>query len=478
MTNMQPPFASTPDPQIAQLKLPPHSIEAEQSVLGGLMLDNEAWTRISDLVNDAEFYHSGHKLVYYSIGRLIERNQPADVITVAEELDRLGKLEDAGGLNYLGQLVETTPSAANIRRYAEIVHERYVLRELARVGNEIADSAYNPEGRQADELLDTAEAAVFKIAESGNSQKQGFLDTQTLLTQVVERIDELYHRDTDSDVTGVATGFIDLDNKTSGLQPGDLIIVAGRPSMGKTAFAVNVGENVATQSGKPVAIFSMEMGGAQLVMRMIGSVGRLDQHKLRTGKLEDDDWPKLTHAVGKLHEAPIFIDETGGLSVTELRARCRRLMRDLAIKGINDGKLGLIVIDYLQLMKGSTKSATENRATEISEISRSLKSLAKELEVPVVALSQLSRAVEQRPDKRPMMSDLRESGAIEQDADVILFMYREEYYFPDKEEIKGTGEVIIGKQRNGPVGRVRLTWLGKYTRFESFAGGGFIEDDN
>ena len=467
------------DPQLALLKTPPHSIEAEQSVLGGLMLDNDAWLKVADLIGENDFYRTDHQLIYHAIGRLTEKNRPADVITVAEEIDRLGKLEEVGGLAYLGQLVQSTPSAANIRRYAEIVHERYVLRELAKVGNEIADSAYNPDGREAEELLDTAEAAVFKIAESGNKNKQGFMDTPTLLTEVVERIDMLYHRDSDSDVTGIATGFADLDARTSGLQPGDLIIVAGRPSMGKTAFAINVAENVAVDSRKPVAVFSMEMGGAQLVMRMIGSVGRLDQHKLRTGKLDDDDWPKLTSAVGKLHEAPIYIDETGGLSPIEVRARCRRLMRDLSIRGINDGQLGLVVIDYLQLMKGSSRSAGENRATEISEISRSLKGLAKELQVPVIALSQLSRAVEQRPDKRPMMSDLRESGAIEQDADVILFMFREEYYFPEKTEIKGQAEVIIGKQRNGPVGRVRMTWMGQYTRFENFAaaGGGFVDDD-
>ncbi|NLR73740.1 MULTISPECIES: replicative DNA helicase [Leeia] len=465
------PTGQAVDPLLAQLKLPPHSMEAEQSVLGGLMLDAEAWIKIADVISDVDFYRFDHRLIFEAIGWLTEHNKPVDVITVAEVLDNRGKLEESGGLPYLGQLVQATPSAANIRRYAEIVRERAIMRRLAAVGTEIAESAYNPEGRNAEQLLDSAEAKVFEIAEAGAKGKKGFLDTPTLLTQVVERIDMLYHRDSDSDVTGIPTGFADLDAKTSGLQPGDLIIVAGRPSMGKTAFAINIAENVAVETKKPVAVFSMEMGGAQLVMRMIGSIGRLDQHKMRTGKLDDDDWPKLTTAVGKLHEAPVFIDETGGLSSMEVRTRARRLMRQT-------GQLGLIVIDYLQLMVGSSKSASENRATEISEISRSLKSLAKELNVPLIALSQLSRAVEQRPNKRPMMSDLRESGAIEQDADVILFMYRDEYYNPDSPD-KGCAEVIIGKQRNGPVGTVRLTWMGQYTRFENFASphGGFVDSE-
>jgi replicative DNA helicase len=342
------------------------------------------------------------------------------------------------------------------------VRERGVMRKLVEVGTEIADSAYNPAGRSASELLDQAEGKVFDIAEAGARTQQGFLEIKPLLTEVVERIDELFSRDNQSDVTGIPTGFADLDQKTAGLQPGDLIIVAGRPSMGKTAFSINMGENIAIESGLPVAIFSMEMGGAQLVMRMLGSIGRLDQHKIRTGRLQDDDWQKLTYAVGKLNDAPIFIDETPALNVLELRARARRLHRQC-------GKLGLIIIDYIQLM--SSVSSGENRATEISEISRSLKGLAKELQVPLVALSQLNRSLEQRPNKRPVMSDLRESGAIEQDADVILFIYRDEVYNPDSQD-KGSAEIIIGKQRNGPIGTVRLTFLGEHTRFENYTSGG------
>ncbi len=450
------------DQQVESLKLPPHSVEAEQSVLGGLLLENSAWEKIADLVTESDFYRHDHKLIYRHISKLIEQNRPADVITVSESLESSAELQNIGGLSYLGGLAQNTPSAANIRRYAEIVRERSVMRKLVQVGTDIAESAYNPMGRNASELLDKAEAKVFEIAEEGSRGKQGFLDIQPLLTQVVERIDELFRSDNNSDVTGIPTGFTDLDKMTSGLQPGDLVIVAGRPSMGKTAFSINIAETVALESGLPVAIFSMEMGGAQLVMRMMGSVGRLDQHKVRTGKLQDDDWHNLTYAVGKLNDAPIHIDESPALTSMEVRARSRRLHRQY-------GKLGLIVIDYLQLMSGSGNG--ENRATEISEISRSLKGLAKELNVPVIALSQLNRSLEQRPNKRPVMSDLRESGAIEQDADVILFIYRDEVYNPDTQE-KGTAEIIIGKQRNGPIGTVRLTFLGEYTKFENFAHAG------
>ncbi|WP_370685864.1 replicative DNA helicase [Sulfurirhabdus autotrophica] len=450
------------DQQVESLKLPPHSVEAEQSVLGGLLLENSAWEKIADLVTESDFYRHDHKLIYRHISKLIEQNRPADVITVSESLESSAELQNIGGLAYLGGLAQNTPSAANIRRYAEIVRERSVMRKLVQVGTDIAESAFNPMGRNASELLDKAEAKVFEIAEEGSRGKQGFLDIQPLLTQVVERIDELFRSDNNSDVTGIPTGFTDLDKMTSGLQPGDLVIVAGRPSMGKTAFSINIAETVALESGLPVAIFSMEMGGSQLVMRMIGSVGRLDQHKVRTGKLQDDDWHNLTYAVGKLNDAPIHIDESPALTSMEVRARSRRLHRQY-------GKLGLIVIDYLQLMSGSGNG--ENRATEISEISRSLKGLAKELNVPVIALSQLNRSLEQRPNKRPVMSDLRESGAIEQDADVILFIYRDEVYNPDTQE-KGTAEIIIGKQRNGPIGTVRLTFLGEYTKFENFAHAG------
>jgi replicative DNA helicase len=450
------------DPQIETIKLPPHSVEAEQSVLGGLLLDNSAWDKIADLVAESDFYRHDHRLIYRHISKLIEHTRPADVITVSESLESSAELQNVGGLAYLGALAQNTPSAANIRRYAEIVRERAVLRKLAEVGSEIAESALNPMGREAAELLDGAEAKVFEIAEAGARGGQGFVDIKPLLTQVVERIDELFQRENPNDVTGIPTCFTDLDSKTSGLQPGDLIIVAGRPSMGKTAFSINIAENVAIETGMPVAIFSMEMSGAQLVMRMVGSVGRLDQHKIRTGRLQDDDWQKLTYAVGKLNDAPIHIDETPALTALDVRARARRLHRQY-------GKLGLIVIDYLQLMSG--KGAGENRATEISEISRSLKALAKELDVPVIALSQLNRSLEQRPNKRPVMSDLRESGAIEQDADVILFIYRDEVYNPDTQD-KGIAEIIIGKQRNGPIGMVKMTFLGEYTRFENYAQGG------
>jgi len=334
-----------------------------------------------------------------------------------------------------------------------------MLRKLVAVADDIAATALNPQGKEARQLLDEAESRVFKIAQEGARSTQGFQEIQPLLSQVVERIDELYHREGDSDVTGIPTGFIDLDRMTSGLQQGDLVIVAGRPSMGKTSFSMNIAEHVSIEHGLPVAVFSMEMGAVQLAMRMLGSVGMLDQHRMRTGKLRADDWPRVTHAVQKMQDAQIYIDETPGLTAVELRARARRLARQC-------GKLGLIVIDYIQLM--SANGAGENRATEISEISRSLKSLAKELECPVIALSQLNRSLEQRPNKRPIMSDLRESGAIEQDADLILFIYRDEVYNPDSPD-KGTAEIIIGKQRNGPIGTTRLTFQGESTRFLNFS---------
>ncbi|CAJ0807091.1 Replicative DNA helicase [Ralstonia wenshanensis] len=456
------------DPQLDSLKVPPHSIEAEQSVLGGLLLDNAAWDRIADFINEHDFYRYDHRLIFHNIGKLISQAKPADVITVYEQLQAAGKAEEVGGLAYLNALAQNTPSAANIRRYAEIVRERGVLRQLVTIADEISAGAFNPQGRDVRQLLDEAESKVFAIAEEGSRGQKGFLEIQPLLTQVVERIDELYHRDNQSDITGVPTGFVDLDRMTSGMQGGDLIIVAGRPSMGKTAFSLNIGEHVAVEQGLPVAVFSMEMAGTQLAMRMLGSVGRLDQHRLRTGRLLDEDWPRLTHAIQKMNDAQLFIDETPALNPMELRARSRRLARQC-------GQLGLIVIDYLQLMSGS--GGGENRATEISEISRSLKGLAKELNCPVIALSQLNRSLEQRPNKRPVMSDLRESGAIEQDADVILFIYRDQVYNPDSPD-KGTAEIIIGKQRNGPIGTVRLTFLGEYTKFDNFTGGNAFFDND
>jgi replicative DNA helicase len=449
------------DPSLEHLRVPPHSIEAEQSVLGGLLLDNGAWDRIADLLTGEDFYRFDHKIIWQHISRLIELARPADVITIHESLANAGKADECGGLAYLNALAQNTPSAANIRRYAEIVRERAMLRKLVSVADEIAASALNPQGKEARQLLDEAESKVFRIAQEGARASSGFQEIQPLLTQVVERIDELYHREGDSDVTGVPTGFADLDRMTSGLQPGDLVIVAGRPSMGKTSFSMNIAEHVAINQGLPVAVFSMEMGAVQLAMRMVGSVGMLDQHRMRTGKLTADDWPRLTHAVQQVQQAQIYIDESPALNSMEVRARARRLARQC-------GGVCLIVLDYLQLMSGS---GSENRATEISEISRSLKSLAKELNCPVIALSQLNRSLEQRPNKRPVMSDLRESGAIEQDADLILFIYRDEVYNPESQD-KGTAEIIIGKQRNGPIGTVRLTFLGESTRFENFASPG------
>lgn len=456
------------DPQLDSIRVPPHSIEAEQSVLGGLLLDNAAWDRIADFINEGDFYRYDHRIIFQCIVKLINASKPADVITVFDALTAINKADDAGGLTYLNALAQNTPSAANIRRYAEIVRDRGVLRKLITVADEIAGQAFNPQGKEVKQMLDEAESKIFAIAEEGSRGAQGFNAIQPLLTQVVERIDELYNRDHTSDITGVPTGFTDLDKMTSGLQPGDLIIVAGRPSMGKTAFSINIAETVAIESGLPVAVFSMEMGGTQLAMRMLGSVGRLDQHRLRTGRLIDEDWPRLTHAIQKMNDAQLYIDETPALSSIELRARSRRLARQC-------GKLGLIVIDYLQLMSGNSQG--ENRATEISEISRSLKGLAKELQCPVIALSQLNRSLEQRPNKRPVMSDLRESGAIEQDADVILFIYRDQVYNPDSPD-KGTAEIIIGKQRNGPIGSVRLTFLGEFTKFDNYTGSLSIYGDN
>jgi len=453
---------NVPDSQLLNLKLPPHSIDAEQSVLGGLLIDNAAFDKVGDVLADSDFYRDDHRRIFRQISRLVERGKPADVVTVDEAIKASEDKDKTGGITYLAALASNTPSAHNVRRYAEIVRECAVLRKLIEVSTDIADGALNRMGKEVGQLLDEAESKIFQIAESGAKTRQGFMEIQPLLTQVMERIDLLYHKDNPSDITGIPTGYRDLDRDTSGLQPGDLIIIAGRPSMGKTALALNIAEHVAVDNKLPVAVFSMEMSGSQLAMRLLGSIGRLDQHKLRTGRLSDDDWNRLTNAVGKLHDAPILVDESGALNALELRARARRLHRQY-------GSLGLIIVDYIQLMQATSEG--ENRATEISEISRSLKSLAKELKVPVVALSQLSRAVEQRTGpKRPIMSDLRESGAIEQDADLILAIYREEVYTPDTPD-KGIAEIIILKQRNGPIGTVKLTFLGEYTRFENYAQG-------
>jgi replicative DNA helicase len=448
------------DRQVAQLRIPPHSIEAESSVLGGLLLDNAAWDRVGDLLTDGDFYRYEHRLIYAAIGGLVNATRPADVITVYEQLQSLGKADEVGGLSYLNALAQYVPSAGNIRRYAEIVRERSILRKLVTASDEIATNAFNPQGKPVDRILDEAEQKIFNIGEEGSRMKQGFQAMDTLVVQLLDRVQEM--ADNPNDITGVPTGFYDLDRMTSGFQAGDMIVLAARPSMGKTALAINIAEHVALHEGLPVAVFSMEMGASQLAVRIVGSIGRIDQMHLRTGRLTDEEWPRLTEAIEKLRNISLHIDETPGLTPSELRANARRLSRQC-------GKLGLIVVDYLQLMSGSS-SSDENRATELGEISRGLKMLAKELQCPVIALSQLNRSVETRTDKRPMMSDLRESGAIEQDADVIMFIYRDDYYNKDSKE-PGVAEVIIGKQRNGPTGTVKLAFIKPLTRFESLASG-------
>ena len=438
------------------LKVPPHSVEAEQAVIGGLMIKNDAWDEIADKVRAEDFYRKDHQLIFRGIEELARADMPFDVVTLSEKLESLGQLEQAGGMLYLGNLANDTPSAANIKAYADIVRNKSVLRQLINVGDDISQSAYDPGEHSVKDILDHAEKEVFKIADAGSQGTQQYRAINDLLAGAVDRIQELYEQG--DDITGLPTGFTEFDKMTSGLQPTDLVIVAARPSMGKTTFAMNMAENVALAKRLPVAIFSMEMAGEQLAMRMISSLGRINQQRLRTGKLEASDWPRVTSALSLLAETKVFIDDTPALSPTDLRARARRIKRDHG--------LALIMIDYLQLMQ---VPGSENRVNEISEISRSLKALAKELQVPVIALSQLSRAIESRPDKRPMMSDLRESGAIEQDADMVTFIYRDDYYNKENSEFPGTAEIIIGKQRNGPTGNVRLSFLGEYTKFENWA---------
>ncbi len=447
------------DPQTLALRVPPHSVEAEASVLGGLLLDNAAWDRIGDVVRADDFYRADHRIIFEVVAKLIDAGRPADVVTTFEALQGLGRAEEVGGLAYLNTLAHETPSAANIVRYAEIVRDRAILRFLVSVSDQIASQALNPAGRETRQILDEAESQIFQIGEQGARRSAGFQNFHDVLARVVDRVDDLYKNPNPSDVTGVPSGFFDLDQKTAGMHAGELMIIAGRPSMGKTSLALNIAEFVAIAERLPVAIFSMEMGAEQLAMRVLCSVGRLDAQRVRTGRLTEDDWGRLTQAMTQTKEASIHIDETPALNPLELRSRARRLSRQY-------GKLGLIVVDYLQLMSAS--SSGENRTTEISEITRSLKGLAKELGCPVLALSQLNRTVEQRTDKRPVMSDLRESGAIEQDADLILFIYRDEVYRPDTPD-KGVAEIIIAKQRNGPIGTVRLTFLGQFTKFENFA---------
>ena len=449
------------DRQVAQLRIPPHSIEAESSVLGGLLLDNAAWDRVSDLLQESDFYRFEHRMVFGAIAALVNLSRPADVITVFEQLLGQGKAEEIGGLAYLNALAQYVPSAGNIRRYAEIVRERAILRKLVSASDEIATNAFNPKGRPVAAILDEAEQKIFNIGEEGARVRQGFQAMDTLVVALLDRVQEM--ADNPNDVTGVPTGFYDLDRLTAGFQAGDLIVLAARPSMGKTALAINIAEHVALNEGLPVAVFSMEMGASQLAVRIVGSIGRIDQSHLRTGKLTDEEWPRLTEAIEKLRTISLHIDETAGLTSSELRANARRLSRQC-------GKLGLIVVDYLQLMSGSSSDG-ENRATELGEISRGLKMLAKELQCPVLALSQLNRSVETRPDKRPMMSDLRESGAIEQDADIIMFIYRDDYYTKDASKEPGVAEILIAKQRNGPTGMVKLAFLKPITKFESLVHG-------
>jgi replicative DNA helicase len=458
-------YSFTNDSAVESLKVPPNSIQAEQSVLGGLMLDNRTWDAVADKVSEEDFYRKDHRLIFRAIAQLAEKQDPFDVVTLSEVLEATGELKDIGGLAYLGTLAKDTPSAANIVAYANIVRDKSVLRQLIHVGTDISDSAFNTEGRETAELLENAERQVFKIAEQRQRGQGGFNPIKHLLAEAVDKIETLFEME--GNITGASTGFNDFDDMTSGLQPADLIIVAGRPSMGKTTIAMNMAENVAIKGDKPVAVFSMEMPGESLAMRMMSSLGRIDQHKVRTGKLDDDEWPRLTSAINLLAETKLFIDDTPALTPTEVRSRARRLARE-------HGQLGLIVLDYLQLMQ--SPSSGDNRVQQISDISRGLKALAKELNVPVIALSQLNRNLEQRPNKRPVMSDLRESGAIEQDADLIVFVYRDEVYNEDSPD-RGIAEIIIGKQRNGPLGTVRLTFLGQYTRFENFAGDPYGDED-
>lgn len=452
------------DLETAALKVPPHSIEAEQAVLGGIMLDNNTWERVEDVVSDNDFYRHDHRLIFRAINKLSERNQPFDVVTLSEQLDKEGVLEQVGGLTYLAELARNIPSVANIRAYAQIIRERATLRQLISASNDIADSAYMPKGRTGDEILDEAERMIFQIAE-GRPKTGGPEGINNILAKTIDRIDELFN--SNNALTGVTTGFTDLDKKTNGLQPSDLIIIAGRPSMGKTSFAMNLVENAALRTDKAVLVYSLEMPAESLAMRMLSSLGHIEQGKIRTGRLDEDDWPRLTSAINLLNERKLFIDDTAGITPSEMRSRTRRLARE-------HGEIGLIMVDYLQLMQ--LGGGADNRTNEISEISRSLKALAKEFNCPVIALSQLNRSLESRPNKRPVNADLRESGAIEQDADVIMFIYRDEVYHPET-EYKGVAEIIIGKQRNGPIGTVRLAFLGKYTRFENLAAGMYEFDD-
>ena len=438
------------------LKIPPNSVEAEQSILGGLMIDKVAWEKISDLIVESDFYRKDHQIIFSVISKLNQNGHPCDVVTVSEDLNKEGNLEDAGGLEYLALLTNETPGAANIVAYSKILRERSTLRALISAGNEISGGAYSTDGRGPEELLDEAQRLVFEISERGSRSESGFKSVKNILPDTMKRIEVLH--ESEGDITGIPTGYRNFDKYTAGLQNQDLIIIAGRPSMGKTTLAVNIAENAAIGSKIPTAIFSMEMSSEQLMFRMISSLGRVDQTHLRTGNFHDEDWLRINTAVQLMSDAPLYIDDTPAMTPIEVRARARRLKREHG--------LGLIILDYIQLMHVS--GSKENRATEISEISRSLKALAKELKIPIIALSQLNRAVDSRTDKRPILSDLRESGAIEQDADLIVFLFREEEYNPDTPR-KGIADIKIAKQRNGPTGDFLLTFIGRYTKFENYS---------
>lgn len=450
-------FETRAEQRVDQLRVPPQSIEAEQAVLGGLMLAPDAYDRVADQLVEEDFYRRDHQLIYRAIRELAERSRPFDAVTLGEWFDSQGLSEQVAGGAYLIELATTTPSAANIAAYAEIVRDKAVMRKLIEVGTEIVNDGFQPDGRDSGEILAKAEQQVFAIAEAGARGRTDFTPVTKALSEAFDVLQTRYANG--GAVTGLPTGYTEFDEMTAGLQNTDLLILAARPAMGKTTFALNIAEHVAFRTKKAVAVFSMEMSASQLALRLISSVGRVNAQRLRSGQLEDEDWARVTGAIRQLREVKIFIDDTPGLSPEVLRAKSRRLKRE--------HDLGLIVIDYLQLM--SVPGNQENRATEISEISRSLKHLAKELNLPVIALSQLNRSLEQRADKRPVMADLRESGAIEQDADIIIFIYRDDYYNKETSPDKGLAEVIIGKQRSGPTGSLKLKFFGEYTRFDNLA---------
>ncbi|GGW83616.1 replicative DNA helicase [Alteromonas halophila] len=451
--------SSKDDKNIEKLKVPPHSIEAEQSVLGSMLIDPDSWDKVAEVVSETDFYNRSHQFIFRAIVRLLSASSPVDLITVSEELERHDELEDAGGFAYLGELARNTPSSANVVSYAKIISERAITRELIGVAHEIAEVGYNPQGRESADILDMAESKVFEIAERRTGENEGPRDIDSVLGKTVDRLELLLK--SNKEVTGVSTGFTDLDKKTSGLQPSDLVIVAARPSMGKTTFAMNLVENAMMLEEKPVLVFSLEMPSEQIMMRMLASLSRVDQTKIRTAQLDDEDWARISNTMAMLKDKDnLFVDDSSGLTPMDVRSRARKLARER-------GGISMIMVDYLQLMR--VPSLSENRTLEIAEISRSLKALAKELEVPVVALSQLNRSLEQRADKRPVNSDLRESGSIEQDADLIMFIYRDEVYHENSED-KGIAEIIIGKQRNGPIGTSRLTFQGQFSRFDNYAG--------